>query len=155
MIARSSSHAFLVLVCVTLLTPSTALYTKKGPVNQLTTKTFSQAVLDSNLPAVVEFYAPWYVRLDCTFPEKSQRLTYRDKLLAQCPCCDCRRLPCRCGHCKALAPHFTRVAENLQVHISTSCLWQSCTVTAHCASTVSLNLHSPWPMTCKLQAKFT
>ena len=63
MTGGSSGHAFLALVGVTLLTPSTALYTKKGPVTQLTTKTFSKAVLDSDLPAMVEFYAPWCVVL--------------------------------------------------------------------------------------------
>lgn len=61
MVATSSLHALLSLVCIALLTPATALYTKKSPVVQLTPKTFGKAVLDSDLPAMVEFYAPWCV----------------------------------------------------------------------------------------------
>ncbi|KAL3148687.1 hypothetical protein ABBQ38_014102 [Trebouxia sp. C0009 RCD-2024] len=74
----SLSQSLFTLVIVALLASTSALYTKKGPVSQLTTRTFSKAVLDSDLPAIVEFYAPW------------------------------------CGHCKSLAPHYQKVAENLQ-----------------------------------------
>ena len=53
------SWAILVFCAVLSLTPSEALYSRKGPVSQLTTKTFGKMVLESDLPAVVEFYAPW------------------------------------------------------------------------------------------------
>lgn len=76
--SRARLWAIFVCYAVLLLAPSEALYSRIGPVSQLTTKTFGKLVLESELPAVVEFYAPW------------------------------------CGHCKALAPHFQKVAENLQ-----------------------------------------
>lgn len=78
MIGPSSLYAFLALLWVALVTPTTALYTKKGPVTQLTPKTFGKAVLDSDLPAMVEFYAPWCVQH--RMPLVSDGLTYRDKL---------------------------------------------------------------------------
>ena len=56
-----------------------ALYTSKGPVKPLTHKNFAAEVVDSDLPAIVEFFAPW------------------------------------CGHCKNLAPIYTKVAQNLKV----------------------------------------
>lgn len=48
-------------LCVLVAAASTtdALYTRKGPVSLLTPKTFDKAIHQSNLPAVVEFYAPW------------------------------------------------------------------------------------------------
>ncbi|KAL0020067.1 hypothetical protein WJX79_001481 [Trebouxia sp. C0005] len=77
---QSRARLWAVFVCYAVLSlaPSEALYSRKGPVSQLTTQTFGKLVLESDLPAVVEFYAPW------------------------------------CGHCKALAPQFQKVAENLQ-----------------------------------------
>ena len=56
-----------------------ALYTSKGPVKLLTHRNFAAEVVDSDLPSLVEFYAPW------------------------------------CGHCKNLAPTYTKVAQNLKV----------------------------------------
>ncbi|KAK9845433.1 hypothetical protein WJX81_006361 [Elliptochloris bilobata] len=54
-----------------------ALYSTGGPVQILSKKNFKAEVIDSDLPALVEFYAPW------------------------------------CGHCKGLAPAFTKVAESI------------------------------------------
>lgn len=56
-------HVALVgLVCILAYKTETAnaLYTRKGPVSLLTPKTFDKVIHQSNLPAVVEFYAPWY-----------------------------------------------------------------------------------------------
>ena len=64
------------------LIPTEALYSKSGPVKLLNKKTFKSEILDSDLPSVVEFFAPW------------------------------------CGHCKSLAPTYTKVAENLQVPLN-------------------------------------
>jgi len=57
--SRASLWAVFVCYALLLLTPSEALYSRKGPVSQLTTKTFGKLILESDLPAVVEFYAPW------------------------------------------------------------------------------------------------
>ena len=57
--SRARLCAVSVCYAVLLLTPSEALYSRKGPVSQLTTKTFGKLILESDLPAVVEFYAPW------------------------------------------------------------------------------------------------
>ncbi len=57
--SRARLCAVFVCYAVLLLAPSEALYSRKGPVSQLTTKTFGKLVLESDLPAVVEFYAPW------------------------------------------------------------------------------------------------
>jgi protein disulfide-isomerase A6 len=62
-----------------LLAYSHALYLKSGPVKLLDQKKFKAEILESDLPSVVEFFAPW------------------------------------CGHCKQLAPTYTKVAQNLQV----------------------------------------
>ncbi|BDA46353.1 probable protein disulfide-isomerase DDB_G0275025 [Coccomyxa sp. Obi] len=68
-----------VLLCLLIGLGSTdALYSPSGPVKLLNKKNFKSEILDSNLPSIVEFFAPW------------------------------------CGHCKALAPTYTKVAENLQ-----------------------------------------
>lgn len=42
-----------------VLASATALYSSGGPVRTLDKKNFKAEVLDSNLPALVEFYAPW------------------------------------------------------------------------------------------------
>jgi protein disulfide-isomerase A6 len=68
-----------------------ALYSAKGPVKLVTFKNFASEVVDSDLPAVVEFFAPW------------------------------------CGHCKNLAPTYTKVAENLKVR---TVLWSDYAVHA-------------------------
>ena len=57
--SRARLWAIFVCYAVLLLAPSEALYSRIGPVSQLTTKTFGKLVLESELPAVVEFYAPW------------------------------------------------------------------------------------------------
>ncbi len=72
-----------VLVCLLVgLGSIDALYSPSGPVKLLNKKNFKSEILESNLPSIVEFFAPW------------------------------------CGHCKALAPTYTKVAENLQVRAS-------------------------------------
>lgn len=38
---------------------STALYTSSGPVKLVTKKTFASEIVESDLPSVVEFFAPW------------------------------------------------------------------------------------------------
>ena len=48
-----------VLVLLSMLAVSHALYTKSGPVLSLSKKTLKSEILESDLPAVVEFYAPW------------------------------------------------------------------------------------------------
>lgn len=42
-----------------LLVCSDALYQTSGPVKLLNPKNFKSEVLDSDLPSVVEFFAPW------------------------------------------------------------------------------------------------
>ena len=38
---------------------SAALYSKSGPVKVVTKKTFASEIVESDLPSVVEFFAPW------------------------------------------------------------------------------------------------
>ena len=60
----SAARTLLSWTCAAVLViTANALYSRKGPVAQLTPKTFGKAVLDSDLPAAVEFYAPWSVRV--------------------------------------------------------------------------------------------
>ena len=47
------------LVLLSMLTVSHALYPSSGPVLSLSKKTFKSQILESDLPAVVEFFAPW------------------------------------------------------------------------------------------------
>lgn len=47
------------LVLLSMLMVSHAFYTSSGPVRSLSKKTFKSQILESDLPAVVEFFAPW------------------------------------------------------------------------------------------------
>ncbi len=49
----------LVLALLSMLAVSHALYSSSGPVLSLSKKTFKSQILESDLPAVVEFFAPW------------------------------------------------------------------------------------------------
>lgn len=53
--------ALLALVCVTLsyIEPTEALYSASDRVKVLTARDFRHFVIESELPAMVEFYAPW------------------------------------------------------------------------------------------------
>ena len=46
-------------VLLAALASAAALYSSGGPVVSLSKKNFRAEVLDSSLPALVEFYAPW------------------------------------------------------------------------------------------------
>jgi protein disulfide-isomerase A6 len=72
--------------------PVLALYESSGPVPLLNPRTFDAKIRKSNHSSIVEFFAPW------------------------CPpfvfiCAFC--LIFRCGHCKNLAPAYTKAAEHM------------------------------------------
>ena len=48
-----------VLVLLSMIAACHGLYSGSGPVLSLSKKTFKSQILESDLPAVVEFYAPW------------------------------------------------------------------------------------------------
>ena len=48
-----------VAVLISLSSGALALYSSGGPVQILSKKTFKAQVIDSDLPALVEFFAPW------------------------------------------------------------------------------------------------
>lgn len=56
------------LVLLAMLAAAHGLYTSSGPVLSLTNKNFKSEILESALPALVEFYAPWSVFLLAPFP---------------------------------------------------------------------------------------
>ena len=47
------------LVLLSMIAAAHGLYSSSGPVLSLNKKTFQSQILQSDLPAVVEFYAPW------------------------------------------------------------------------------------------------
>lgn len=58
-------QGLLLLALVLKIATTDALYQKGGPVQLLSHKTFDATVLQSDLPAVVEFFAPWYCHVRC------------------------------------------------------------------------------------------
>lgn len=57
--------AIVALACLFLAasTPAHAMYSPGGALKLVQAKNFKQKILDSELPAIVEFYAPWSVPL--------------------------------------------------------------------------------------------
>ena len=57
---QHSAASFLVVaVVVATFSSALALYSSSGPVQILSKKNFKAQVVDTDLPALVEFYAPW------------------------------------------------------------------------------------------------
>ena len=77
------------LLLLLSIVPVLAIYESNGPVPLLNPRTFDAQIRKSNRSSIVEFFAPWFVT--SLFP----------------------RLTCRCGHCKTLAPTYTKAAEHM------------------------------------------
>ena len=56
---HSAAPLLHVAIVVATLSSALALYSSGGPVQILSKKNFKAQVVDSDLPALVEFYAPW------------------------------------------------------------------------------------------------